>query len=283
MPAGWYPDPERTMPLRWWDGQYWTAWQAETAEAGYPPPGPVERVEPVEPPSPVLVRRALLGAAAGAAVLTGLGLWGRRLVAAEREPQQQAWPSVLGQPGRAAKQIGLTVETSGVVRHGSHLSLQLPPGWRPSQLTNLDHPLDNSVVGADLTTSGWVRRQSHWLPALICLAEIPLSMYLSRDLATSVGVLGEQVVGVLYSGTPELSHDPVTATAGPAVQGHSTGEAGTTVRYREQGGSSQARMRFRLIELNQAVAVLWTDIDPDVATEAQRQAQTKAWESLWLA
>lgn len=48
MLAGWYPDPWRRAPLRWWDGANWTAWTHESA---------VDVIEP-QPGAPVAATQA---------------------------------------------------------------------------------------------------------------------------------------------------------------------------------------------------------------------------------
>ncbi len=95
--AGWYRDPEGTAPFRWWDGECWTAWQS-TARTGFPPSGPVERVE--------AVRRRRWGRTATVvtlvvAVLVGAAtVYGWRLRDQDRAAAIAALPSALGSPGR---------------------------------------------------------------------------------------------------------------------------------------------------------------------------------------
>ncbi len=281
MPAGWYPDPERTMPLRWWDGQSWTAWQAETAEAGYPPPGPVETVAPVEPLSPVWARRALLGAGAALAAATGLGLWGHWLVREDREAAAASWPSALGLVRRGTGSTSLEAEPTGVVRWSTQMSAQLPQGWSLAEGKGLQSVLHANVVGFD-RTPGW-EDSAYWWPAAVLLGTFSTRTYLSSDLPTTAGVISQQMAALLYRNVPDLSHEPASAEPGPTVHGHPSGRATTTVHYRSQGGSQQAEVQHTVVDVAQEQGLLWTVVIPDRATEAQRQAQTTAWESLWLA
>lgn len=285
MPAGWYPDPERTAPLRWWDGQWWTAWQAETEAAGYPPPGPVERVAPVESLSPVWARRALLGAGVGLAVATGIGIWGRQLLHEQHREAREAWPTTLGEPRTAPGLLNMQVESTNVVRLGSYLSAQLPPSWRTGTITALGTSMVvDHLIGYDAGTAGWNAQRSRWLPVAVTVATVILhGKYPSPDLVPTAGVLANQMAPLYYKGAPGLRTGPVSVAEAPPVgSGHRAARASLTVSYTD-AGSSHAELRFTVIGLAQDSAVVWGEVIPEVASEAQRRAVSEAWGSLWLA
>jgi hypothetical protein len=52
IPSGWYPNPDGSPSLRWWDGSQWT----EAVSASPPPPSPVAPSAPAVPPGAAIGR-----------------------------------------------------------------------------------------------------------------------------------------------------------------------------------------------------------------------------------
>lgn len=88
-PPGWYPDPFGRLPYRWWDGEQWTAYAADTAvQWDY---APLETQTVVSPGVPGL-GVALVGVGVGAALSLGIALGLR----------------AIGDPGGVAARLGLS-------------------------------------------------------------------------------------------------------------------------------------------------------------------------------
>ncbi len=282
MPTpGWYRDPERVAPVRWWDGEAWTAWQADSPRAPYPPPGAVERVA-AKPPT--LARRVLLGASGVAAVAVGLTAYGMTLDAREREAALlAAKPSALGSPGASAQEeLDLVLDPDNrVVRWSRLFSAELP--GRPFELlpVNTSSPWFSSYCSAiHAGEQGWTSKVSWW-PSSVTVGIPSAELVDPSSLATTAGAL----LGVLRDrvGTPTGEQERITTQPVTDVAGRRAARATVVAHYTEAGVVNTPRLRLTIVQIHPLAHLAWLEILQNRATPDTEAALGRAYESIWVA
>lgn len=150
---GWYADPRGGDDFRWWDGEAWTAWLADSEYAPMPR-GAVARMVP-KPAlgSPRPIRGFLIGLAvlAVALLLAVVSLAGRSLPQASR-PYLEAVPTPMGTPGRIYQPYQLRPADRTVVIY-ERLAMQLPVGTTPDlSLKRLPTVLSHATMASGAVT-----------------------------------------------------------------------------------------------------------------------------------
>jgi membrane protease YdiL (CAAX protease family) len=106
-PAGWYPDPFERAPLRWWDGERWTEYAGDGAQAVIWDPDPVTPAAPRRPGLPGF-GAVLVGAVVG----FGLAVAIVELLHSHDDPGGQAALLGLSELGLWAGLVGACVYVS---------------------------------------------------------------------------------------------------------------------------------------------------------------------------
>ena len=131
---GWYADPSRTAPVRWWDGEQWTRWLSRDPAAA--PPGVAPTLTPVEPEEPLATapapaRRAAaeptVGLPVAVAVVVGtllVAVVGLGAVARVSEDRLPSGPALA--PPAAAAAAPLTFDPATRAASVGELQVMLP-------------------------------------------------------------------------------------------------------------------------------------------------------------
>ncbi len=281
MPVpGWYRDPERTAPVRWWDGQRWTAWQADTPDAPFPPPGPVETVAARETG---LRRRVLVGGLLAAAGFGGLTAYGMGLDERRRaEARAAAMPSVLGSVAPAPQQeLAMVVdEATGFVRWSRLLTVQLPPPpfQQPAVLSS--GAVVSTGVLRNAVDAGWTAADAWWPPTAVI--GVPRDEYLDpTDLPRSAVALAGALRQRLYAtgdDQPDVTVSDETRFTCPAAR--ATAEA----RFVDgRGAARTSRVRVTVLAVRPVAHAMWLDTLPDGSSQASADALDRAYDTIWVA
>ncbi len=281
MPSlGWYRDPERTAPVRWWDGERWTAWQADSARAPYPPPGPVETVAARRSP---WSRRLLLGGGVALAGLAGATAYGMRLDAANRDQALASIrPSTLGSlgPGPQEDMPIVLDPATGTVRWSRLFSAVLPTAPFVLESFGSSTFFESYAAAILVTDPGWTTKDTWW-PSAAVVAIPKKELVDPTDLAASAG----SIAAVTRSRLWDLAGDQgeITVEQVSLPDGRKAPRATAPVRFLDQGEAVGLRLRLTLIQAHPLAHLVWLDFLQDRAVLSTAEALDRAYATIWVA
>ncbi len=279
---GWYRDPEHVAPVRWWDGTAWTAWQADSPRAPYPPPGPVASM-PARAPS-FSRRAAIVGGGTLALTAAGLTAYGMTLDSRQRaESLAAAKPSALGTPGTSPQEtLNLVLDpASRVVRWARMFSAVLP--GQPFELvpvTTTSVLFSSYTAALNTAETGWDSKQDGW-PSSVTVGVPVKALVDPTSLATTAGsllALYRDRVGKVAGAQPAIMTESVAGFGD-----HEAQRASVVARYEEAGRVTTPRLQVTVIQAHPLAHLAWCELLHTHASAETGAAIAASYDSIWIA
>jgi hypothetical protein len=278
--AGWYRDPEGTAPYRWWDGECWTAWQS-TARTGFPPPGPIERVQAVRrrPWS----RTASIVTVVIAVLVGAATVYGWRLRDQDRAAAIAALPSALGSPAQdplTGTLVTLDAQT-GLARVTTISSIVLPHGWTSTATQSTTATWAAYALSYDPSTPGFTSSAT-WRPATVAYGLLQTEATVAGDMRATAASTSASLAVSLFGSVSSVTQSAITTRPVTGYESRLAGEATSTISFVADGTPMSATVTVLTVQQSVRAIVCVVVIEPQQATAAQKQRMADARASLWV-